>query len=127
MSIIGEMWEEDYFDLEKKYLGEKRKNVKLRNENTFLKNANKSLEEEVRNYTKLLQSMRFPTIWHNLTENPADLPKIDCKNYLAYALDDEEPAIFHYIASKNGQWELMPNRIAYFTNDQIKRWCELPT
>ncbi len=65
--------------------------------------------------------------WHDLRKNPRDLPTEDCKDYLAIALDDTEPGVFMYIASEQGQWEWEPRRIAFYTNDQIKAWCEIPT
>jgi len=64
--------------------------------------------------------------WHDLRKNPNDLPTEDCKDYLAIGFDDTEPGIYMYIASEQGQWEWEPRRIAVYSNDQIKAWCEIP-
>ncbi|MCR4627379.1 MAG: hypothetical protein K5640_06990 [Treponema sp.] len=64
--------------------------------------------------------------WHDLRKDPNDLPKEDCKIYLAYSFGDTEPSLYEYIASEEGQWEWMPRRIASLSNDQIRAWCEIP-
>lgn len=96
-------------------------------ENSRLRNFNKSLEEDLIKWENFLRSYPPPIVWHNLKENPKDLPVKDCKNYLAYSIfDKDEPQLYYYIASPEGQWEALPNRIAYMDNSQIEFWCEVP-
>ena len=63
--------------------------------------------------------------WHKVADG--DLPKEDCKVYLAIAKGDTEPSLYDYIASEEGQWEWLPRRIAVLSNEQIEKWCEIPT
>lgn len=92
---------------------------------SFIDGYNEGLKAKI-NFTTISDCpIKFE--WHDLRKNPRDLPTEDCKDYLAIALDDTEPGVFMYIASEQGQWEWEPRRIAFYTNDQIKAWCEIPT
>ena len=92
---------------------------------SFIDGYNEGLKAKV-NFTTISDCpIKFE--WHDLRKNPRDLPTEDCKDYLAIALDDTEPGVFMYIASEQGQWEWEPRRIVFYTNDQIKAWCEIPT
>lgn len=58
--------------------------------------------------------------WHTPDEK---LPE-ECTTVVAYGLGDEEPTTFYFVCSD--QWEWIPRRIAVLTNEQIKKWCEIP-
>lgn len=58
--------------------------------------------------------------WHK----PSEKLPADCSLVLAYDFEDSEPALFEFVTSNT--WEWMPRRIACLSNDQIKRWCEIP-
>ena len=128
MSIISEIYDENVDKLNHEIDNLKRQVIGLKGENTRLKKTNNALEEDLRSWENFLkENVPKMVFWHDLTKNPGDLPKADCRNYLAISIFDDEPAIYHYIAGgENGQWEAMPHRVAYMSNDQIKKWCEIP-
>lgn len=57
--------------------------------------------------------------WHKPSEK---LPE-RCSLVLAYAFDDTEPSLYQFVT--NDQWEWMPRRIAFLSNDQIRLWKEI--
>ena len=57
--------------------------------------------------------------WHKPSEK---LPE-RCSLVLAYAFDDTEPSLYKFVT--NDQWEWMPRRIAFLSNDQIRLWKEI--
>lgn len=58
--------------------------------------------------------------WHK----PSEKLPADCSLVIAYDFEDSEPALFKFVTSNT--WEWMPRRIACLSNEQIKRWCEIP-
>lgn len=48
----------------------------------------------------------------------------ECTTVVAYGFDDVEPTTFHFVCSD--QWEWLPRRIAVLSNEQIKKWCNIP-
>lgn len=60
--------------------------------------------------------------WHTPAEK---LPK-ECTTVLAIDnLDsDSEPSTYYFVTSNT--WEWLPRRIASLSNNQIKKWCEIP-
>ena len=57
--------------------------------------------------------------WHKPSEK---LPE-RCSLVLAYAFDDTEPSLYQFVT--NDQWEWMPRRIVFLSNDQIRLWKEI--
>jgi hypothetical protein len=57
--------------------------------------------------------------WYKPSEK---LPK-ECSLVIAYGFDDTEPDLYYFVASDT--WELMPRRIVFLSNDQIKLWKEI--
>ena len=57
--------------------------------------------------------------WHKPSEK---LPE-ECSLVLAYSLDDTEPSLWKFVTS--GQWEWLPKRIVFCSNDQIRLWKEI--
>ena len=57
--------------------------------------------------------------WHKPSEK---LPE-RCSLVLAYAFDDTEPALWEFVTSD--QWEWLPKRIVFCSNDQIRLWKEI--
>ena len=57
--------------------------------------------------------------WHKPSEK---LPK-ECSLVLAYSFEDTEPALWEFVTSD--QWEWMPKRIVFCSNDQIRLWKEI--
>ncbi len=55
---------------------------------------------------------------------PSEKLPADCSLVLAFGFENSEPALFEFVTSNT--WEWMPRRIACLSNDQIKRWCEIP-
>lgn len=64
--------------------------------------------------------------WHDLSKDPKDLPKEDCETYIAYNIYDETPDLYEYKNSEEGCWELLPSKRIFYSNNQIKVWCEIP-
>lgn len=64
--------------------------------------------------------------WHDLSKDPKDLPKEDCGTYIAYNIYDETPDLYEYKNSEEGCWELLPSKKIFYSNNQIKVWCEIP-
>ena len=58
--------------------------------------------------------------WHKPSEK---LPE-ECSLVLAYVFDETEPSLCEYIVSD--QWECLPKRIVFCSNDQVRAWKELP-
>lgn len=48
----------------------------------------------------------------------------ECTTVVAYGFDDIEPTTYHFVCSD--QWEWLPRRIAVLSNEQIKKWCNIP-
>lgn len=59
------------------------------------------------------------TEWHKPCEK---LPE-ECSLVLAYSLDDTEPSLWEFVA--NDQWEWLPKRIVFCSNNQIRLWKEI--
>ena len=57
--------------------------------------------------------------WHKPSEK---LPK-ECSLVLAYSFEDTEPALWEFVTSD--QWEWLPKRIVFCSNDQIRLWKEI--
>ena len=57
--------------------------------------------------------------WHKPSEK---LPE-ECSLVLAYSFEDTEPALWEFVTSD--QWEWMPKRIVFCSNDQIRLWKEI--
>lgn len=57
--------------------------------------------------------------WHKPSEK---LPE-ECSLVLAYAFDDTEPSLWEFVTSD--QWEWLPKRIVFCSNDQIRLWKEI--
>ena len=57
--------------------------------------------------------------WHKPSEK---LPE-ECSLVLAYSFEDTEPALWEFVTSD--QWEWLPKRIVFCSNDQIRLWKEI--
>ena len=57
--------------------------------------------------------------WHKPSEK---LPK-ECSLVLAYSFEDTEPDLWEFVTSD--QWEWLPKRIVFCSNDQIRLWKEI--
>lgn len=57
--------------------------------------------------------------WHKPSEK---LPE-ECSLVLAYSFDDTEPSLWKFVTSD--QWEWLPKRIVFCSNDQIRMWKEI--
>ena len=57
--------------------------------------------------------------WHKPGEK---LPE-ECSLVLAYLFEEAEPTICEYVVSD--QWECLPRRIVYCSNDQVRMWKEI--
>ena len=57
--------------------------------------------------------------WHKPSEK---LPE-ECSLVLAYVFDETEPTICEYVTSN--QWECLPRKIVFCSNDQVKMWKEI--
>lgn len=57
--------------------------------------------------------------WHKLSEK---LPE-ECSLVLAYLFEETEPTICKYVVSN--QWECLPKRIVFCSNDQVRKWKEI--
>ena len=57
--------------------------------------------------------------WHKPSEK---LPE-ECSLVLAYSFDDTEPSLWKFVTSD--QWEWLPKRIVFCSNDQIRLWKEI--
>ena len=57
--------------------------------------------------------------WHKPSEK---LPE-ECSLVLAYSLDDTEPSLWKFVTSD--QWEWLPRRVVFCSNDQIRLWKEV--
>lgn len=57
--------------------------------------------------------------WHKPCEK---LPE-ECSLVLAYSLYDTEPSLWVFVA--NDQWEWLPKRIVFCSNNQIRLWKEI--
>ena len=57
--------------------------------------------------------------WHKPSEK---LPE-ECSLVLAYLFEETEPTICEYVVSD--QWECLPKRIVFCSNDQIRLWKEI--
>ena len=54
--------------------------------------------------------------WHKPSEK---LPE-ECSLVLAYSFNDTEPSLWEFVA--NNQWEWLPKRVVFCSNDQIRLW-----
>lgn len=57
--------------------------------------------------------------WHKPREK---LPE-ECSLVLAYLFEETEPTICEYVVSN--QWECLPKRIVFCSNDQVRKWKEI--
>ena len=57
--------------------------------------------------------------WHKPSEK---LPE-ECSLVLAYLFEETEPTICKYVVSN--QWECLPKRIVFCSNDQVRKWKEI--
>ena len=57
--------------------------------------------------------------WHKPSEK---LPE-ECTLVLAYLFEETEPTICEYVVSD--QWECLPRRIVFCSNDQVRKWKEI--
>lgn len=57
--------------------------------------------------------------WHKPGEK---LPE-ECSLVLAYLFEETEPTICKYVVSD--QWECLPRRIVFCSNDQVRMWKEI--
>lgn len=57
--------------------------------------------------------------WHKPSEK---LPE-ECTLVLAYLFEETEPTLCKYIVSN--QWECLPKRIVFCSNDQVRKWKEI--
>ena len=57
--------------------------------------------------------------WHKPSEK---LPE-ECSLVLAYIFEETEPTICEYVVSD--QWECLPKRIVFCSNDQVRKWKEI--
>ena len=57
--------------------------------------------------------------WHKPSEK---LPE-ECSLVLAYLFDETEPTICEYVVSD--QWECLPKRFVFCSNDQVRKWKEI--
>lgn len=57
--------------------------------------------------------------WHKPNEK---LPE-ECSLVLAYLFEETEPTICEYVVSN--QWECLPKRIVFCSNDQVRLWKEI--
>lgn len=57
--------------------------------------------------------------WHKPSEK---LPE-ECSLVLAYLFEETEPTICEYVVSD--QWECLPKRIVFCSNDQVRKWQEI--
>ena len=57
--------------------------------------------------------------WHKPSEK---LPE-ECSLVLAYLFEETEPTICEYVVSN--QWECLPKRIVFCSNDQVRKWKEI--
>lgn len=57
--------------------------------------------------------------WHKPSEK---LPE-ECSLVLAHLFEETEPTICKYVVSN--QWECLPKRIVFCSNDQVRKWKEI--
>ena len=57
--------------------------------------------------------------WHKPSEK---LPE-ECSLVLAYLFEETEPTICEYVVSN--QWEFLPKRIVFCSNDKVRLWQEI--
>ena len=57
--------------------------------------------------------------WHKPSEK---LPE-ECTLVLAYLFEETEPTLCKYIVSN--QWECLPKRIVFCSNEQVRKWKEI--
>lgn len=57
--------------------------------------------------------------WHKPSEK---LPE-ECTLVLAYLFEDTKPTMCKYVVSD--QWECLPRRILFCSNDQVRLWKEI--
>ena len=57
--------------------------------------------------------------WHKPSEK---LPE-ECSLVLAYLFEETEPTVCEYVVSD--QWECLPKRIVFCSNDQVRMWKEI--
>lgn len=57
--------------------------------------------------------------WHKPSEK---LPE-ECSLVLAYLFEETEPTLCEYVVSN--QWECLPRRFVFCSNDQVRLWKEI--
>lgn len=59
----------------------------------------------------------------NEWRNPSEKLPEECSLVLAYLFEETEPTICKYVVSN--QWECLPKRIVFCSNDQVRKWKEI--
>ena len=75
--------------------------------------------EKYKSYKDLNKQLLKANEWHKPSEK---LPE-ECSLVLAYLFEETEPTICKYVVSN--QWECLPKRIVFCSNDQVRKWKEI--